>query len=281
MNIHENVHLIRKEFFVTPTVKRYINIYLITGRDCYLIDSGVAGSEELVGEYLRSIGRNMTDIKGIFLTHAHPDHAGGAASIKRLTGCNIYAPAKEINWIEDIDAQFQERPIPNFYQLLAESAPVDCPVLDGDVIDLEAGLQIRAIETAGHSHGSMSYLLNGKTVFTGDAIPQANDLPIFVDYEASMRSLDRISALSEAFCFCPAWSDVFGSEELEKIIAGSRNLLRQLRDAAIQVEKEFAGMGENEKITEIMKRANVLQYAGNPLVVKSIEACRQVDLNAE
>lgn len=45
MRINEHVHLIRKEFWVTSKVKRYINIYLITGKNCYLIDSGVAGSE--------------------------------------------------------------------------------------------------------------------------------------------------------------------------------------------------------------------------------------------
>lgn len=31
MKIAENVHLIRQEFYVTPEVKRFINIYLIVG----------------------------------------------------------------------------------------------------------------------------------------------------------------------------------------------------------------------------------------------------------
>lgn len=46
MKITENVHLIRQDFFVTPRVKRYVNIYLITGEHCYLIDSGVSGFEK-------------------------------------------------------------------------------------------------------------------------------------------------------------------------------------------------------------------------------------------
>lgn len=57
MKITDNVYLIRKDFYVTPEVKRYINIYLITGENCYLRDSGVAGSEKLIEEYLHSIGR--------------------------------------------------------------------------------------------------------------------------------------------------------------------------------------------------------------------------------
>lgn len=39
MKIAENVYLIRKAFYVTSEVKRYVNIYLITGEHCYLIDS--------------------------------------------------------------------------------------------------------------------------------------------------------------------------------------------------------------------------------------------------
>ena len=152
MKITENVHLIRKEFYVTPEVKRYINIYLITGESCYLIDSGVSGSEKIIDEYLHSIGRNMSDIKGIFLTHAHPDHIGGAAEIKRITDCKVYAPMVEIDWIEDIDIQYRERPIPNFYTLLSESVKVDVPLQDGDSITLEEGIEISAFCKADLPH---------------------------------------------------------------------------------------------------------------------------------
>lgn len=41
----------------------YINIYLITGKNCcYLIDSGIFGSETLIFEYMNSIGRKKSDI---------------------------------------------------------------------------------------------------------------------------------------------------------------------------------------------------------------------------
>ena len=85
MKINNQVHFIRKEFDVTPKVKRYVNIYLIEGEYCYLVDSGVAGTHTLIEEYLKTLGRGMTDIKGIFLTHSHPDHIGAAAEIQRQT----------------------------------------------------------------------------------------------------------------------------------------------------------------------------------------------------
>ena len=132
--MHLQVFLIRKDFFVTPQVKRYVNIYLIEGKYCYLVDSGVAGTQTLIEEYFKTINRSM----------------------------------------EDINQQYKERPIPNFFHLLSEAVQVDCPINDGDVIDLEEGIRIQALSTKGHSHGSVSYTLNRDLVFTGDAIPVEN-----------------------------------------------------------------------------------------------------------
>ncbi|MBE5927723.1 MAG: MBL fold metallo-hydrolase [Lachnospiraceae bacterium] len=275
MKIAENVHLIRQEFYVTPEVKRFINIYLIVGESCYLIDSGVAGSKNLIDEYLQSLGRNMSDIKGIFLTHSHPDHIGGAAEIKRIKDCKVYAPALELDWIEDIDIQFRERPIPNYYSLLSEFVEVDVPLHDGDTVTLEEGIKICALLTAGHSVGSMSFVLNNDFAFTGDAIPVAYDLPIFVDYEQSLYSLNRIMELSEIKYFCPAWDEIYDKISIKEVINDSKRMLHRLKDAVHKVEVEYKELNEDEKILMIFKQAGILQYAGNPLVVKSIDACRK------
>lgn len=281
MKITENVHLIRKEFYVTPDVKRYVNIYLIVGKYCYLIDSGVAGSEILIEEYLQSINRKVTDIKGVFLTHSHPDHAGAAAELKRRTDCKIYAPIEEVSWIEDVEKQFHERPIPNFFQLLPESVNVDFAMKDSREIQLEEGLHITALSTTGHSHGSMSYILNGNVIFTGDAIPVANDLPIFVDYEETIQSLDILKKLSKIQYYCPAWDEVYGKKEADIVIEKSKEMLLRLKNVVLEVEQEFSPISANshlletEELTEILRRAGLLQFAGNPLVIKSIEACKQ------
>lgn len=275
MQINNQVHLIRKEFNVTPEVKRYINIYLIVGRYCYLVDTGVTGSENLIEEYLKSINRTMSDIKGVLLTHSHPDHAGAAAAIKRMTNCRIYAPQRELPWIEDIQQQFKERPIPNFFKLLAESVKVDQSFVGGEMIEPEEGIGIHAISTPGHSHGSMSYILNDEVIFTGDAIPVANDLPIFVDYKQSIESMDRIHSLPEIQYFCPAWDEIYNKEELDVVLENSKAMLSKLKNVVLQVEDELPKIAENEKLTAIFERADMLKFAGNPLVVKSIEACRK------
>ncbi|MGM9552492.1 MAG: MBL fold metallo-hydrolase [Clostridia bacterium] len=273
MKISNNVHLIRKEFFVTPFVKRYVNIYLITGKFCYLIDSGVCGTETLIEEYMKTVGRKMTDIKAIFLTHSHPDHIGAAFEIKRLTHCEIYAPSHELNWIEDIDAQFSQRPIPNFYNLVPKSVKVNHPLTNGDTLLLEEGIKIKALSTKGHSHGSMSYILNDEVIFTGDAIPVSGDLPIFVDYEETLKSIHLIQNIPNIKYYCPAWDDVCSKDMLDGEIVNTKAMLLRLKNAVIQTEKEFPALSKEEKIREICKRADMIDFSRNPLFIKSIEAC--------
>ena len=139
------VHQIKIDFHVTEQISRFVYVYILEADSLYLVDSGVFGCEKQIMDYLDSIGRNIAEIKGIFLTHAHPDHIGSAAWFQEHVGCRIYASEGERRWIEDIDLQFKERPIPNFYQLAGKSSKVDVVVKDGDKIELEAGLTISVI----------------------------------------------------------------------------------------------------------------------------------------
>ena len=108
------IHQIKIDFHVTEQISRFVYVYLLEADSLYLIDSGVFGCEKQIMDYLDSIGRDISDIKGIFLTHAHPDHIGSAVWFQEHTGCKIYASEGEKRWIEDIDLQFKERPIPIF-----------------------------------------------------------------------------------------------------------------------------------------------------------------------
>lgn len=109
------IHQIKLDFNVIDAIKRYVYVYIVEGEQCYLIDSGVAGSETIIEQYLHSINRSVEDLKGIFLTHAHPDHIGTAAYFQEKAGCDVYANRREKRWIENIDLEYEERPIPNFY----------------------------------------------------------------------------------------------------------------------------------------------------------------------
>ncbi|MGM9616175.1 MBL fold metallo-hydrolase [Butyricicoccus sp.] len=245
MKLCNGIHQIRIDFQVTPQVKRYVYVYLIESKYCYLIDTGVAGSETILAEYMKSIGRDLSEIKGIFLTHAHPDHIGGAARLKELTGCRIYASSGEQRWIEDIDLQYQERPIPNFYQLTGNSSvQVDRVLHDGDIIQLEEQLHLEAISTSGHSQDDFSFFLQEKeAVFTGDAIPVPEDIPIYINSDKSIESLKRLAELSVPL-FCPAWDQAYVGQAGRQVIERAVEFIQMLEQNMADLQQEYPGASE-------------------------------------
>ena len=63
--------------------------YIETGQHRILIDAGLSGKK--IEERLQAIGRSMTDIEAIFVTHEHSDHIQGVGVLARLYGVNVYA----------------------------------------------------------------------------------------------------------------------------------------------------------------------------------------------
>ena len=126
MKINSRVHLIRKDFFVTPQVKRYVNIYLIAGKYCYLVDSGVAGTQTLIEEYFKTINRSMEDVRGIFLTHSHPDHIGAFNAIMKnpagITVDMVYDVYIDLEEYRSVAQEWDEIGVYEDYLLMAFDA---------------------------------------------------------------------------------------------------------------------------------------------------------------
>lgn len=272
------VHQIKVDFLVTEQIKRYVYVYIIEGKRCYLIDSGTYGSEGIIEDYLQSIGRSVSDIRGIFLTHAHPDHIGAAAYFQNKTKCRIYASAGERRWIENLDLQFEERPIPNFYHLAGKSSVVDCVVADGDCIDLGEDFTVQVLGTPGHSADEISYIIGG-SAFIGDTVPVSGDIPIYVDKKGTLESLRRLEELSVAHTFYPAWDKTYTREELRVKIVGARNIIGMLEAATAAVRKEMPGENLERIAPLVCEKVNMPQLMQNPLFKMTIkghlESCQE------
>lgn len=291
MKICENVHQIRIDFKVTPEIARYVYVYLIEGRSgCWLIDAGVAGAEREIFSYMGKIGRRPEEIRALFLTHSHPDHIGGAKAVREASGCRIYGPEAERGWIENIGRQFKERPIPNFYQLAGESVGVDCGLEGEERLRLEAGkeepcredgLTLSVVETGGHSHGSVSYLLGERRIlFTGDAIPVEGDIPIYVSLNDSMASLELLRRLMPVDLCCPAWDTVYRGDEGLQRIDRAVALLKRIKDSVAWAKRMAGGAGEEPGISQPLyenwqtlacRRLGLEHLAGNPLFRTSLQ----------
>jgi hydroxyacylglutathione hydrolase len=229
------IHPLRIPFFLnTPAgpVSRFVYAYLIyTPKTITLVDTGIAGSEKTIFEYIRSSGRRPEDIGLTILTHAHPDHMGSAKTIHEMTGCTVAAHGADQAWIEDTKHQEQERPVPSFSALVAGPVNIDWVLKDGDVIELDEERTITVIHTPGHSPGSVALLLRPEMVlFSGDAIPVPGELPIYDDPALSINSIGRLMDIEGIVMLYSSWDEPKEGEAVYWSMKDSVAWMRQVQE---------------------------------------------------
>lgn len=278
MQISEHVHLLRIPFQVpiSPELKleRFVNLFLVYGeKGIVLVDSGVAGAEARIVDYLAATGRRLEEIRWLILTHSHPDHLGGAAAICGMTGCKVAAHPAERSWIEDTARQAAERPVPGFSQLVAGSVGVDRLLGDGERVVLDE-LALEVLYTPGHSPGSISLCLpSDRVVICGDAVPLPGDLPIFTDWQASLASLARLREIAGVEWLLSAWDRPRRGEEVQAALAEGQGWLERIRGC---VGEEAGGTNTSDPLAlcrAVVARLGLPPAAVNPLVAKSFAAC--------
>lgn len=78
-----------------------LSVYLITGPNGHaLIDGGLAGGEQTIIDNIAALGFDIEDVKYLFNTHAHFDHAGGLAALKGASGAELWASAGDVSALE-------------------------------------------------------------------------------------------------------------------------------------------------------------------------------------
>ena len=282
MQISPHIHALRLPFKipVAPgiTLDRFVNAFLIYGKAITLIDTGVAGCEREIFDYIRSTGRDPSEISLIVQTHAHPDHIGATQAIQKATGCAVAIHAAEGPWIEDVALQNRERPVPGFDALVGGPATVNRVLEDGDVLDLDGDhiLDLIVFHTPGHSPGSVSLLLRYEgALFSGDAVPVPGDLPVYDDVEQSVQSIRRLNNLDGVAVLLSSWDEpragICACQRMNEALA----YLQKVHDAVI----ESAGTGTPDPMDLCRRTAKVLglpPQAVTPLLARTFAANMRV-----
>lgn len=273
MEPNAQIQRIKVNFNVTREIERFVYLYIIISKGIHIIDTGVSGTETIIEDYLKSIGRNISEVNSILLTHSHPDHIGSAFKIKELSNCTVYACEKERPWIENIDQQFAERPIPNFYTLLNNSVYVDKPLKDKDIFVLEDGITINVIDTSGHSSGSVSFLwIEQGELFTGDSIPISGDIPIYVSAKDSIETLKKLLALNSVKRYLPSWDDIYDKESGREKIKKSLDSLLLIEETVKDVLVDSDDKDMEKIYAQVCANLNLEYLVQNPLFKTSIFA---------
>ena len=278
MQITPAVHALRHPFKVPVApgfaIDRFVYSYLLTGETISLIDTGVAGCEIAIFDYIRLIGRDPNEISLIILTHSHPDHIGAAKTIQEVTGCSVMAHPAERSWIEDVNLQNRERQVPGFLTLVGGSVHLDHELADGDVIDSDGTeeYELQVFHTPGHSAGSISLLEQGEgALFCGDAIPVYGDLPVYDDTRQSVRSVKKLQAIRGIRHLLSSWDKPREGGAAYKQMNRALEYLLEIYKTVLAE----AGEGSDDLMEITRKTALALglpSEAVNPLLARTIAA---------
>jgi metallo-beta-lactamase class B len=129
-------------------------ILLTSNAGHVLIDGGLPESASRITENIRALGFRVEDVEVILNSHAHFDHAGGIATLRRLSGARVMAS----RWSAAVlrrgasgndDPQFGV--LPSF-----ERTPVARELNETDSVRL-GNVTLRAHRTAGHTPGGTTW----------------------------------------------------------------------------------------------------------------------------
>ncbi len=136
------------------------------GGHVILFDAGADPAGRPIDVAVAALNAGRRDITELFLTHSHPDHIAGAAS---LTGAKVHLGAADVATAEGRAPQ--DRPLVRLIAK-AESAPpatVTQPLSGFVSIDVGGGHIVKAFPVPGHTPGSYVFLYDG-VLFVGDTM---------------------------------------------------------------------------------------------------------------
>lgn len=144
-------------------------VYLVAGeRGHALIDGGLAGHEQTIIDNIAALGFSINDVKYLLNTHAHFDHSGGLATLKEVSGAELYASAGDRSALEggtylgfESRTAFKAPPVEADLYFFDDADRGNNPKssLQGVVISFGDSATLRSEDTPGHSRGCTSWRL--------------------------------------------------------------------------------------------------------------------------
>ncbi|MDX1613184.1 MAG: MBL fold metallo-hydrolase [Candidatus Promineifilaceae bacterium] len=207
---------------------RLSTAYLIeTPTDLYLVDAGSPGEGGAIMERIAAI--ESKSLRLIFLTHAHLDHYGGAADVRRVTGAPVAIHSADAQALAagqtDIGlARGRGRLLRTIFpwlQFLLRPEPVEADLMVEDWDSFaHLGLPAEVVHLPGHTAGS-SALLVQELCFAGDLLtnrrrPQRQRF-FAQDWSQLASSLTRLRALRPTLIYPGHGTSAIADAELQKL----------------------------------------------------------------
>lgn len=217
----------------------FTNIFfLFNGQTGILVDTGSRGEANKIQKWLMRSGYGIEQINYIFLTHAHYDHAGSAADLKKISGSKVIIQKEALKYLQN-----GFKPIPRgttpMFKLISKMGkmresierkvgsypPLEADIEFDDKMDLNPmGFDAKIIHTPGHTSGSSS-LVFGDRALVGDCMfnMRGTIYPGFADDEETLKTTWQHILTWDVKWFYPAHGKRFSMDKL-RAVAVQKNI---------------------------------------------------------
>ena len=130
-------------------------ILIDTGDGLILLDGGLPQSVPLIAANLETLGFSIDDVRVVALSHAHYDHAGGIAALRRSSGARVVTSRHAANTLargDLLDDDPQHGGDTTAFPAVADAEIVE----DGAGVTI-GDLTLTAVHTPGHTPGGVSW----------------------------------------------------------------------------------------------------------------------------
>jgi metallo-beta-lactamase class B len=131
---------------------------LTTPKGHILINTGLPGSDSLIRRHVEALGFKFSDIKILLATHAHFDHVGAMAAIRRETGARLMIEEKDAPVMADGGASDFDM---SGHGPMFEPVKADRLLHDRDIVSL-GGTRVTVLHHPGHTKGACSFVVTVK-----------------------------------------------------------------------------------------------------------------------
>jgi metallo-beta-lactamase class B len=148
-------HIISNIYYVGS--RGLASFLITTPQGNILINSGLESSVPLIRDNIEKLGFHFNDTKILLISHAHWDHCGGSAAIKKLTGAQYMVMDADVSEIEaGGKGNFQYGDVPGSRY---PPTKVDRILHDAEQVKL-GDTVLFAFLTPGHTKGTTTWTVN-------------------------------------------------------------------------------------------------------------------------
>lgn len=149
----------------------------LLGCNCSILGDETTGQALVIDpgdeaeKVLAALQRHGLTATHILHTHAHIDHIGGSAAVKRGCGCEAHLHRGDQWLYEHLEMQGQMLGLAS-----VDAVELDAPLEEGDRYAV-GELSVEVLHTPGHSPGSVTFVLEAdgrQVVFAGDTLFQGS-----------------------------------------------------------------------------------------------------------